>query len=206
MTIQIGEILKYKETEYFLKDFLLESYFDEFPDKKPKGEIESCMWRGYFADYEIKKDELFVWKFHVSIKGHYKSVINQVFPNSKKMYWFSGLILLNLNSYPKSNPKKTEDKNEYLIFQVKNGSVLESRNYNLEELILFKKEQTEYFKMTLDYETLKEKYKEKLLKNYESEKLKLTKKERKRYEYNHANFNQYVEMFIIEHSKEFLAD
>ncbi|WP_196889419.1 hypothetical protein [Aureivirga sp. CE67] len=205
MTKQITEFLKFKDTEYFLDHFLLEFYFQEFPERKPEGEIETCMWRGYFSDYEIVNEELFVAKLHVSRKGKYKSVLNEVFPKSKKMIWFSGLILIDQHKTMKPNTNNNFEEN-YLIIEIKNGNVSEIRKYNRERLIQFKSEQSEYFKLTEEYEILKEKYKIKLKQNYEYNKDKVPKKELKRYKFEQTKFDEYIDMFILNHSKEFLAD
>ncbi|MEW5677251.1 hypothetical protein ABGT15_13130 [Flavobacterium enshiense] len=199
MTKQVSEIIKYNNKEYILDAYLLEGYFKDNPEKKPEGEIETSLWRGYFADYEIKNNELFVLNITIINNGKYISVIKDVFPNDKKMTWFNGLILIDENEYV--NNKTSNIKTSFKLFEIKNGNVNKIKTLNLDELREFKFLQLEMFKLTSEYEILKEVYKDRVIYNH-------TKYRNKQDRFPNIDelFEEYLQDSIIEISKTILTD
>ncbi|ESU20185.1 hypothetical protein FEDK69T_30360 [Flavobacterium enshiense DK69] len=199
MTKQVSEIIKYIDREYLLKGYLLEEYFKNNPEKKPEGEIETSLWRGYFADYEIINNELFVLNLTIIKNGKYTSAIKDVFPDSRKMTWFNGLILIDENEY--ANNKNLNNETSFKLFEIKNGNISKIKTLNLDELREFKFLQLEMFKLTSEYEILKEVYKDKVIDNHK----KYGNKQDRLPNIN-ERFENYLQEFIIEVSKEILTD
>lgn len=161
MTHQIPDKLIYNNQEYFLKDQLLESYFKEFPGKKPEKKlVESCIWRGYIATLEIINNELFIREIELLLNSDYdsKSIIDNIFPRNKKFDWYSGLIYLD-STEKKYKNNSAENVFEYL--EIRNGNLIKKRVMNSEELETFKKIQFEYFILSDDVKPVYELFKKK---------------------------------------------
>lgn len=196
MTKQVPEILRYINKDYLLGVYLLEDYFKEHPEKKPEGEIETSLWRGYFADYEIVNNELFIMDLKIIKNEEYHSVIHKVFPNEKKMKWFNGLILINFNQ--NTNTQELS----FRLFEVKSGNISKIKDFNLEELIEFKSVQYEMFKLTDDYEIEKKTYSARIIENhykYRNPKDRFPK-------ISNEQFDSYLQEYLLEISKEILTD
>lgn len=199
MTKQVSEIIKYDDKEYLLNVCLLEEYFKNNPEKKPEGEIESSLWRGYFADYEIVNNELFVQNLKIIKNGNYTSVIKDIFPINRKMVWFNGLILIDENDFV--NNRSFNNKTTFKLFEIKDGNISKIKTLNLDELQEFKFLQLEMFKLSSEYELLKEDYKNKVIHNYK-------KYSNKKDKWPNINdlFENYLQEYIVEVSKEILTD
>jgi len=155
MTHQISDILIYESQEYHLENELLEKYFAEFPEKKPERKIvESCIWRGYIATFEIVNNELQVKDIQLLLNSSYESnsIVDQVFPKNNKFEWFSGLIYLN-------SSKKNSDENNLEFLEIRNGNFIRKRTMNSEELQRFKIEQFQFFIISEDVKPIYNLYK-----------------------------------------------
>lgn len=155
MTRQIKDTLIFENQEYALNVELLESYFREFPEKKPEFEIScSALWRGYVAVFEIKDNELLIKEMDwlTDIAFNMKSLKNEIFPNNK-FEWYSGLI--RIDEFREEFDEEPENGIfEYL--EIENGNYIQKRVFNYNELQDFKKEQYEYFLLSDEVETLYE--------------------------------------------------
>ncbi|MDR2887010.1 MAG: hypothetical protein LBV26_03255 [Bacteroidales bacterium] len=109
-TPQIPDKIIYNGKEYrLLHNTPMENYFKKYPDKNPqKGNIPllTGLWRGYVATFEIKGNQLYLKDIEVPTEGcidnksyyglSWKSVLNEIFPNTKlvKIDWMTGLLIL----------------------------------------------------------------------------------------------------------------
>ena len=60
-TAQESDQLIYNGKMYSLSSNPLESYFEKYPDKRPRPEVmTSSLWRGYVATFEIRDSMLYV--------------------------------------------------------------------------------------------------------------------------------------------------
>lgn len=153
MTRQITDKLIFENKEYYLNEELLESYFREFPEKKPEIKIScTALWRGYVAVFEIKNKELLIKEINwlTDVNFNLKSLREEIFPNNK-FEWYSGLIRID----DFRGEFDTEPQNgifEYL--QIENGNFIQKRIFNYDELQKFKKEQYEYFLLSDEIEII----------------------------------------------------
>ena len=79
----------------------MESYFTQYPDKRPKNDVElTSLWRGYVATFEINDNQLYLKDIEIidsNKKGiEWKSVLNEIFPNQEhiKIDWMTGLLVI----------------------------------------------------------------------------------------------------------------
>jgi len=144
MTRQANDILYFENQKIYLNDFILEEYFNEFPEKRPENDfISTAMWRGYIAEFEIKDNQLLV------LNKDYK--LGDLFPNNGKYEQYSGLIRID-NFRGEFDLEPENGIFEYL--EIVNGNFIQKRVYNYKELQDFKKEQYEYFLISEEIEIL----------------------------------------------------
>lgn len=155
MTRQIADILLIENKEYALNVELLESYFREFPEKKPEFEIScTALWRGYVAVFEIKNKELLIKDINwlTDIDFNTISLNNELFPNNK-FEWFSGLI--RIDDFRGEFDEEPENGIfEYL--EIANGNFIQKRVFDYPALQKFKKEQFAYFLLSDEVEVIYE--------------------------------------------------
>jgi hypothetical protein len=150
MTRQIRDRFIFSGEVYYLNQEILEGYFKEYPERKPKSQRRcTALWRGYIATFEIRENQLFVEK--LEIIGDSLSdlkLVKDLFPNNNKFEWYSGLIRID-KCTGKRDDEKEEPIFEYL--EIYKGNLIQKRRMNSEELQIFKKSQFEYFKTTEEY-------------------------------------------------------
>ncbi len=155
MSKQADDILIYEGKKYDLnaeRINLLSDYFILYPHRKSNyPSSNTALVRGYQATFEIKDQQLYVKKLEVPSRvnfvGRYEKV-DEEFPNSKKMYWYSGLIRIDEYNY------ESEKKNQDAIFEyleVYKGDFIQKRTMDYNELEIFKEHQFDYFKTTEEY-------------------------------------------------------
>ena len=153
MTQQIKDKLIFENQELYLNVQLIEEYFREFPEKRPKFEIQcTALWRGYVAKFEIKNNELIINELDwlTDIDFNMKSLRNEIFPNNK-FEWYSGLI--RIDDFREEFDLEPDDGIfEYL--QVENGNFIKKMVFDYKELQDFKREQYEYFLLSSEVEIL----------------------------------------------------
>jgi hypothetical protein len=128
-TFQTPDRIIYNGKEYLLFSYPLESFFSQYPDKRPKTEIIStALWRGYVATFEMKDNQLYLIdiKIQISTKdgegnhnSSWKSVLNDVFPNLEvvKVDWMTGLLKFSTERYASASLY------DYTLLEIDNGNL-----------------------------------------------------------------------------------
>lgn len=154
-TVQMSDKLIYNGREYRLDNFYLESFFEKYPDKRPEFRT-TALWRGYVATFEIENNQLFVTNIEVERDGKdgrlaMKSIFNEIFPNSKKVKveWFSGIFLGGYDDKPR---RYFYEYDNYCLFEIKEGNIIKSKEFNEKEYKIFKKQQAKAFEKTKEYQ------------------------------------------------------
>ncbi|OAN61879.1 hypothetical protein A8B79_05515 [Balneola sp. EhC07] len=167
-TAQVPDEIIYNGKKFDLNSTPLETFFERYPEKKPKTDIiSSANWRGYVAKFEILENEFYVTDIEITVsdKEHdsypykQKSVFKEVFPEASKVKldWYNGILILpygKLRNYVHMGFASTYSK--YWLLEIKNGVLTEARNYNYKKFAQFKKRQFDKFKKTQGYKDLRE--------------------------------------------------
>ncbi len=166
-TSQIPDNIIYKGKEYMLHSNPLESYFKEYPGKRPEGGItSSALWRGYVATFAVKDSLLVLNDIEIEIKGGkgepdyvWKSVIDRVFPEKETVHinWFTGILVLpygELKKYVHMGYASTYSN--YILLEIEAGVLKDERRLNCKEYEEFRQKQFEAFRKTDKYEELVE--------------------------------------------------
>lgn len=155
MTQQIRDSLHYKGKKYSLNNEILEYFFKEFPEKKPKniGSFSAC-WRGYVADFEIKNNELIIkkirWMFSKESEDHHRTLKN-IFPDDK-YNWFSGLI--RIDDFRGKYDDEDDEEGIYELLEIRDGNFIRHWKLNFVDFNDFKKIIFTNYKTTKEYEKL----------------------------------------------------
>ena len=167
-TAQYPDKIIYNGKEYNLQSNPLESYFEKYPDKRPKGGIMStALWRGYIATFVVKDNQLFLKDIEIeyqdttskeSYNYKWKSVINEVFPDQKniKIDWLTGLLVIpygKLVNYVHMGYGSTY-KN-YILLEIDKGDLKKEKQFKYKEYEKFKERQFQVFKQTDEYKKIK---------------------------------------------------
>jgi hypothetical protein len=171
-TAQYPDNLVYKGKTYALFTNPLESYFEKYPDKRPKDGISStALWRGYVATFEMRDNHLLINDIQIEVvkedsetfEYEWKSVIHEVFPDSsqRKIDWFTGVLVLpqgKLVNYVHMGYGSTYKK--YLLIEIANGIFKQELKFNHKQYSAFKKDQYALFKKTDEYKKAVEELKQ----------------------------------------------
>lgn len=152
MTRQIKDILIYEGERLAIDQYLLEDYFNEFPDQRPRSDVFFlALWRKYVVTSEIVNNQFVVRSIKVRSPAEAMAFEDWKgdFPLNKKFDWFSGLIRIDSNRL--SDWKEESKMFKYL--EVYRGDLLDVKSFSLEELETFKDEQFVRFKKSKTYET-----------------------------------------------------
>ncbi|WP_051697793.1 hypothetical protein [Prevotella sp. 10(H)] len=152
-TPQEPDILIYNGKKYYLNNFYLEEFFADNPEKRPNFESRwTSLWRGYVATFEIENNELFLTKIEIDVylEDAKKNILNEVFPDSKKVKldWFTG-ILWGGNDNKKRHLSFEYDN--YCIFEIDKGNIVKEKNLSKKDYYKFKKQQIKAFEKTDEY-------------------------------------------------------
>ena len=169
-TAQAPDKLIYNGKKYKLHSNPLEVYFEKFPDKRPKPEIQSTgLWRGYIATFEVKDGQLYLKDIEIRVEKKNdeegrKSVLNEVFPNQEliKIDWLTGLLVLpegKIVNYVHMGYASTYE--HYVLLEFENGNLKKEKQFGYKEYAKFKDKQFQEFKKTDEYRKLKDDMKEK---------------------------------------------
>lgn len=92
MTAQIGEKLIYNGVETWMAAEPLNQYLKNRKDLKFEEMMSAC-WRGYFGEWEIIDDKLYLIGFDAYVEGK-KVDLNFLFPGQDRVFadWFTGQI------------------------------------------------------------------------------------------------------------------
>jgi hypothetical protein len=93
MTAQAGERLFYKGEETWMAAEPLNQYLQNRNDIKFISSSTAC-WRGYFGQWEIKDNKLYLIAFKAYLEGYREVDLSYLFPRQKQVIadWFSGKI------------------------------------------------------------------------------------------------------------------
>lgn len=93
MTAQAGERLFYKGEETWMAAEPLNQYLQKRNDIKFISPSTAC-WRGYFGQWEIKDNKLYLIGLKAYLEGYREVDLNYLFPRQKQVIadWFSGKI------------------------------------------------------------------------------------------------------------------
>lgn len=135
MTQQKKDILLYKNSKIKIWNNILHDYFEKYPERLSITPFMlTSLWRGYFADFEIKKNELFIvalsrfvgfdknsTDFYIS-----ESILDKAFPNTKKCEFFSGYIRIDDNF-------SDLEKESFVVLEIKKGDLIKEHNLSFSE-------------------------------------------------------------------------
>lgn len=93
MTAQAREKLIFKGEETWMAAQPLNDYLENVNDKEFEAHCSAC-WRGYFGQWEIKDDGLYLIGLDATIKGNKAVGLDYLFPGQDRVFadWFSGEI------------------------------------------------------------------------------------------------------------------
>lgn len=143
--------------EYSIKNNPLETFFEKYPDRKPKTNIiSSALHRGYIATFTLIDKKLYLTDIKIKTKKkdskkrwktELTSVFDKVFPDEDKvlMNLYSGILIIHLNL------EVAFDQRNRLLIEFRNGTEQERRTYNNEKYKAFLDEQFELYKKTEKY-------------------------------------------------------
>src|SRR5258708_6631795 len=169
-TAQFPDKILYQGEKYNLNSNPLESYFEKYPDKRPKGGVQStALWRGYVATFEVKDSQLFLKDIAVEIwddsagqssKTKWKSVMNEVFASQEvvKIDWFTGLLVIpygKLINYVHMGYGSAFEN--YYLLEFEKGDFKRSKQFDHKNYDRFKEKQFQVFKKTEENRALVEK-------------------------------------------------
>ena len=169
-TAQESDYLLYEGEKHALYTNPLDSYFEQYPEKKPESEVMSTgLWRGYVATFCITNGLLQLNDIEImtSTKDENgkselgrQSVINHVVPKDEVLVidWFTGILTLpqgEVENYVHMGYGSTYSK--YTLLEIKNGKLGKVRQMDSEEYEIFRAHQYAAFKKTEKYrEVIKE--------------------------------------------------
>ena len=181
-TPQAADTLIWYGQEFLLQkesgknSYLLESFFQENPNKRPKTQpITSAHRRGYIVTFELGYHALFLKNIEKINIVHSQnsdmlptitrdSIFSGFIPSNKPVRadWFSGILVLRSSSvenkaeYP--IPQSTLKHKEYSLVEIVNGYITDIRSpLNYEQYQALKDKQFNYFKQTSAFEKEKQK-------------------------------------------------
>jgi hypothetical protein len=142
--------------EYSIRNNPLESFFEKYPDRRPKTNItSSALHRGYIATFTLIDKKLYLIDIKIKVKKdsdkgwktEMESVFNKVFPDKDNFFVdsYSGILIVYLNL-----EESYQNRNKLLI-EFLNGAEQERRVYNNEKYKSFMNDQFELYKKTEKY-------------------------------------------------------
>lgn len=153
-TIQIPDKIIINNKEYDLLTFPLEKYFEKHESKRPDEKYSStALWRSYVATFEIIDNQLFVKDIEIEVStGKWKSVINKILPTRKErlVTWYSGFIILGHGEFVDLLERGNTYEN-YVLIEIKNGTSIQSKDFDYKTYEVFKTRQFEVYKQSKDY-------------------------------------------------------
>jgi hypothetical protein len=154
-TNQNPDVLLHNGKKYDLYVFLMENYFDRFPEKRPHPTnfYSTALWRCYIATFEIIQNELWIIEIkkedgdYLSGEYDYKetSVINECLDGKDKIKidWFNGILV-----FPQNNWGYDLIHENYTIIEIQNGNLTKELNLNNEQFLDFIEGQFERYKQS----------------------------------------------------------
>lgn len=126
MTAQAGERLFYKGEETWMAAEPLNQYLQNRNDIKFISPSTAC-WRGYFGQWEIKDDKLYLIGLKAYIEGYREVDLSYLFPRQRQVIadWFSGKIRVpqgEMLDYVHMGYASLYERD--LILEIKNGELV----------------------------------------------------------------------------------
>lgn len=126
MTAQAGERLFYKGEEAWMAAEPLNQYLQKRNDIKFISPSTAC-WRGYFGQWEIKDNKLYLIGLKAYLEGYREVDLNYLFPRQKQVIadWFSGKIRVpqgEMLDYVHMGYASLYERD--LILEIKNGELV----------------------------------------------------------------------------------
>lgn len=153
-TPQRPDVLIYEGKEYPISSVLLESYFENYPDRKPQisGRFSS-LWRGYIAVFEIVSGALVLKDISANFSSD--SSLATVVPDGRalKIDWYTGLLVSGYgdNSGEPYSLEHDDSYESYSIFEIDAGNLRSVRHFNNKQYIEFRERQFRAYKKTPEY-------------------------------------------------------
>jgi hypothetical protein len=150
-TPQAPDILMYKGNKYALFENPMESYFNDFPKKRPPA-ANTALRRGYIATFEIIQNEL--WVIDITTNSGI-SIIYDVLDrkNRMKIDWFNGLLFLPHGKLVKYI--RYESIYEYYkIIEIEKGNYITEFDLNYEQYDRFSEAQYKISRKIESYEKI----------------------------------------------------
>jgi hypothetical protein len=162
-TAQFPDKIIYEGLTYDLNVNPLESYFEIFPEKRPRGRITStALWRGYVATFEIVNNELLLKDIEIevrtepfpSFRTEWKSVIDEFLSENSvlKIDWYIGFLIIpngELINYVHLGYRSTYEN--YILIGIKKGDFINEYKMDYVEYMRFRESQFQLFKLTDEY-------------------------------------------------------
>jgi hypothetical protein len=129
MTLQVGEVLVYNNTQYGMRATPLDDYLKTRSNIKLDSPHTAC-WRGYIGTWEIQDDKLYLIDFRRFIQGNLESDLEFLFPELNKVFaqWFTGTIRLPIGECIYRDYSGYDSVYEKDIFlEIKEGILLSER-------------------------------------------------------------------------------
>jgi hypothetical protein len=126
MTAQIGESILYNGEEHWMASEPLNQYLQTRNDIELVSNSSAC-WRGYYGDWEIFDDQLYLIGLKAYIKGYREVGLNYFFPQKQVVFanWFSGEIRIpqgEMLDYVHYGYASLYEKDLFLVFN--NGKLI----------------------------------------------------------------------------------
>lgn len=168
-TAQVADKIIYNGQEYMLFSNPMESFFAQYPEKRPEGGIiTTASWRGYVATFEIKDNQLYLKDIEIDVyikdekvndKYSSKSVLNEIFPNQEhiKIDWLTGILVIphgELVNYVHMGYASTYEN--YILLEIDKGDLKNEKQFNSNDYEKFKERQFQAFKKTEDYKKIRD--------------------------------------------------
>jgi hypothetical protein len=181
-TMQSPDKLMLEGKEYELHTYILEAYFEIYPEKRPESKdlLLTSLHRGYWATYEIINGVCYLTDVilpisdttkHNSLEVIYESVIHEIFPTEQgniTVDWFTGLLHMTSKYEYEGEPIEIV---KHTILELNNSKTGSIRNFTDHQLEEFRENQFELFKKTKEYNQLKEKLRNKSIDNAKIEEI-----------------------------------
>ena len=161
---QMPDILIEEGKEHALPMNPMETYFERFPQRRPKVKIRSAaLKRGYQAFFEIHRGTLVLKDIKVqsldpskpsSYGTRWVTALETVVPDGHTLSidWFTGLLVLPtgaIRTYVHTG--YTSRYAHYRLLEIREGQVMEERNLNAQEYDAFTAQQFAAYRETKDY-------------------------------------------------------
>jgi hypothetical protein len=134
---QYPDVLIYNGKEYEIGVFPMESYFIIYPTRRPGiTGINSALYRGYRAKYQIINNELILIDIEIMRNGNWRSLINRkYFRNRIKINTYTGKINLFNGNNTGVYMAFTPIYENYIIIEINEGNIENIYNISCYEYI-----------------------------------------------------------------------